>query len=52
MTEAFLAQHLGGEFEPMGSDLQRSSITVPVGAKEVPGLQEALEARDETSAGP
>jgi len=52
VTEAFLAQHLGGEFGPIGSDFQQSSITVPVGAEAVPGLQEALEARDETSAGP
>ena len=52
VAEAFLAQHLGGEFEPIGSDFQQSSITVPVGAEEVPGLKEALKARDNTSAMP
>ncbi len=52
VAEAFLAKHLGGEFEPIGSDFQQSSITVPVGAEEAPGLKEALKARDNTSAMP
>ena len=52
VAEAFLAKHLGGEFEPICSDFQQSSITVPVGAEEVPGLKEALKARDNTSAMP
>lgn len=51
VAEAFLAQHLGGRYEPIGSDFKRSSITVPVGGEEVPGLRAALEAR-ETSAAP
>ncbi|MBI1902372.1 MAG: S9 family peptidase [Planctomycetia bacterium] len=42
VTEAFLAQHLGGKFEPVGDDFQGSTITVPTGAEEVPGLKEAL----------
>ncbi len=42
VAEAFLAQHLGGEFEPIGEDFTGSSITVPAGAEQVPGLAEAL----------
>jgi dipeptidyl aminopeptidase/acylaminoacyl peptidase len=42
VAELFLAQHLGGRFEPIGDDLRGSSITVPVGDKELPGLSEAL----------
>jgi dipeptidyl aminopeptidase/acylaminoacyl peptidase len=43
VSEAFLAEVLGGRFQPIGSDFQGSSITVPAGAKHVPGLQEQLE---------
>ena len=42
VTEAFLAQHLGGRFEPAGDDFLNSSITVPAGAEEIPGLDVAL----------
>jgi len=42
VTEAFLAEHLGGRFEPVGDDFAGSTITVPAGAEEVPGLSEAL----------
>ena len=42
VTEAFLAEHLGGEFEPVGEDFEGSSIHVPVGADEVTGVAEAL----------
>ena len=42
LTEAFLSMHLGGRYEPIGSALNGSSITVPVGADQVPGLVEAL----------
>ena len=42
VAELFLAQYLGGRFEPIGDDLRGSSITVPVGDKELPGLSEAL----------
>ena len=41
-AEAFLHEHLGGRFEPIGDEFEGSSITVPVGAKEVPGLEAAL----------
>ena len=42
VTEAFLAECLGGRYEPIGDDFEGSSITVPVGTEEVPGLTEAL----------
>jgi dipeptidyl aminopeptidase/acylaminoacyl peptidase len=42
VTDAFLAQHLGGQSEPIGDDFEGSSITVISGAEEVPGLAEAL----------
>ena len=42
VTDAFLAEHLGGRYEPIGDDFEGSSVTVPVGAEEVPGLAEAL----------
>lgn len=42
VAEAFLAKHLGGEYEPIGDDLQKSSITVPTGAAGVPGLPDAM----------
>jgi dipeptidyl aminopeptidase/acylaminoacyl peptidase len=42
VAEAFLAQHLGGRFQPVGEDFEGSSITVPVGAEQVPGLKASL----------
>jgi dipeptidyl aminopeptidase/acylaminoacyl peptidase len=42
VAEAFLAEHLGGRYEPVGDDFAGSSITVPAGADGVPGLKEAL----------
>jgi dipeptidyl aminopeptidase/acylaminoacyl peptidase len=44
VTEAFLAKHLGGKFEPVGKDCEGSSIHVPVGIDGVPGVSEALSA--------
>ncbi len=43
LAEAFLGRCLGGRVQPIGDDLSGSSLTVPVGAAEVPGLVEALE---------
>ncbi|MBI1385559.1 MAG: prolyl oligopeptidase family serine peptidase [Rhizobiales bacterium] len=43
-TEAFLARHLGGAFEPIGSDFDGARIEVPAGAGEVTGLAESLAA--------
>lgn len=43
VAEAFLAQHLGGRFEPIHArDLRGSSITVPAGAEQINGLKAAL----------
>lgn len=42
VTEAFLAAHLGGRYEPLGADLAGSSLTAPAGAEYVPGLAAAL----------
>jgi len=46
VAEAFLAECLGGRFEPVGDDLKGSTITVPVGAEGVPGLKDALSESD------
>ena len=42
VAESFLADCLGGRVEPIGDDLEGSSITVPVGAADVAGLEELL----------
>ncbi|HEV3145423.1 MAG TPA: S9 family peptidase [Gemmataceae bacterium] len=42
VAEAFLAQHLGGRYEPVGQAFAGSTITVPTGASDVPGLPAAL----------
>ncbi len=42
VTEAYLAEHLGGQYEPIGRDFEGSSITVPQGADGVPGLEDAM----------
>ncbi len=41
-AEAFLATCLGGRHEPIGTDFEGSSLTVPVGAEHVIGLTEAI----------
>jgi hypothetical protein len=43
VTEAFLAEQLGGRFEPVGDDFQGSTIEVPTGADDVPDLADALQ---------
>ena len=45
IAEAFLAEHLGGSFQPIGQDFTGSNLTVPAGAGEVPGLAQALEGK-------
>lgn len=45
VTEGFLAACLGGRQQPIGGDLEGSSIEVPEGADIVSGLREALDAR-------
>ena len=44
VTEAFLSKQLGGRFQPVGDDFKGSTITVPNGADQVPGLEKALSA--------
>jgi len=39
VAEAFLAQHLGGRSEPIGEDFQGSSIKIPEGADQIPGVK-------------
>lgn len=45
IAEAFLAEHLGGRYQPVGDDFNGSNMTVPLGSDEVPGLSEALDSR-------
>jgi dipeptidyl aminopeptidase/acylaminoacyl peptidase len=47
VTEAFLAEYLGGRFEEIGDDFRGAEITVPTGADQVPGLPEALQGKGE-----
>jgi dipeptidyl aminopeptidase/acylaminoacyl peptidase len=42
IAEAFLAEYLGGRYEPVGDAFQGSAITVPAGAAGVHGLEDAL----------
>lgn len=42
VAETFLAQCLGGPYQPVGEDFKGSSISVPSGASEVFGLTDAL----------
>ncbi|KPF70115.1 peptidase S9 [beta proteobacterium AAP99] len=44
VTEVFLGRCLGGRVEPIGGDLEGSSITIPVGAEVLPGVKDALSA--------
>ena len=45
VTEAFLAEYLGGRFEPVGDDFEGSSIQVEAGVEQVPSLEEAIRRR-------
>lgn len=42
VAEVFLAQCLGGPYQPIASDFQGSSITVPTGAEHIHSLQATL----------
>jgi dipeptidyl aminopeptidase/acylaminoacyl peptidase len=42
IVEAFLSEHLGGSYQPIGQDFVGANLTVPSGAGDVPGLAEAL----------
>jgi dipeptidyl aminopeptidase/acylaminoacyl peptidase len=42
IAETFLAEHLGGVYQPVGDDFMGSSVSVPDGAEHIYGLAEAL----------
>jgi dipeptidyl aminopeptidase/acylaminoacyl peptidase len=44
VTEAFLAENLGGRYEPVGDDFAGATLYVPIGADDVPGVSAALPA--------
>ena len=48
VTEIFLAQCLGGRYQPIGDDFKGSTIKVPAGADHIPGLADVL-AKNERS---
>jgi len=50
VTEGFLGTCLGGRIEPIGSDLEGSTLQVPVGQDLIPGLAAALPAATPTPA--
>ncbi len=41
ITEAFLAQHLGGRYEPIDDEVAKSSAVIEAGASLIPGLEGA-----------
>ena len=45
VAEAFLARHLGGDYEPIGDAFEGAAFDVSSGADGVPGLEDALKAR-------
>ena len=46
IIELFLSRIFEGRFEPIGSDFKGSSLQVPAGADQIPGLVEALQNQD------
>ncbi len=38
VAEAFLAEHIGGRYQPIGGDFKGSSITIPTGSEQIPGM--------------
>nr|WP_235880142.1 S9 family peptidase [Polyangium aurulentum] len=42
VAETFLAQCLGGPYEPVGDDFKGSTIAVPAGAEQIHGLRDVL----------
>jgi hypothetical protein len=45
VAEAFLAQQLGGRYEPIGDALDGANFAVPAGEQGVPGLTDVLKNR-------
>ena len=41
-AEAFLAQHIGGRYQPIDDDFNDSTIQIPTGADGIPGAKDAL----------
>ncbi len=50
VAEAFLAEHLGGRYEPIGGDFAGSSVSVPSGVAQVPGLKKAIDEKSKSTA--
>ncbi len=42
IAEPFLGRFLGGRPEPIGDDFQGASLTIPVGAEELPEVAASL----------
>lgn len=42
VSEAFLAEHLGGKYEPLNNDLKGSTMQVPEGGQHIPGLSDVI----------
>ena len=49
VAEAFLSEHLGGDFEPIGDTFEGAAFEVPSGAEGVPGLADAIRGRQAAS---
>ena len=45
VTEVFLAEHLGGRYQPLSAELAASTMLVPAGADDIPGLPETIKRR-------
>ncbi len=50
VAEAFLAEHLGGRYEPIAGDFAGSTISVPNGVAQVPGLKQAIDDKAKSTA--
>jgi dipeptidyl aminopeptidase/acylaminoacyl peptidase len=50
VADTFLAEHLDGRYQPIDSALAGSTITVPAGARQVPGLETAMAEKKVASA--
>jgi dipeptidyl aminopeptidase/acylaminoacyl peptidase len=42
VTEAFLAQHLGGRYEPITTEIEKSTAQVKSGSEQIPGVGDAV----------
>ena len=46
VAEVFLAECLGGRYQPLSDELVASSVQVVAGAEHIPGLEQALALRE------